>query len=207
MNKNREYNAINDTISIYSNTRTHVYKMDPIFFIVLQDIINSIYRDINSINIIKRLHSRKVKKQCERIVSRLRYSNSINSYFIENFIDFLESNRDIFPEEYFKIMRTEANEICLDCNLIGYDYFKGPFLMYHHNEYIKIRIDEETRKITIKFNIGDVEYTKRYKDILRGFEDNKSELVLSLISNIILLCSLCYIRGDYNAIEKCFSRL
>lgn len=205
MNRKYKSNEITDAVSANNNGR--IYKIEPIFFTALQNIITATDYDANTINIIKRIHIRKVKKKCEKIASRLRYSTGINSYFLESFIDFLESNRDIFPEEYFKIIHTEANEICLDCNLIGYDYFKGPFLMYHHNEYVKIRIDEETRKITIKFNIGNVEYTKRFKGMLSGIGDNQNEMISSIVSNIILLCSLCYIRGDYNAIEKCFSRL
>ena len=184
------------------------FKFSPGFFYILQDIrmkLDKYERSINIINIIKR---KRIISQCIRIISRMSYIYSIDYHVLNDFINFIDINDGIFPPEYFEVLHTKAGETCLKCNLKGYDSFSKPFQMYHHNKALDIRLNEKNSNIVIKCNIIDsIWYNKQFEFEIKPSadvgRDNTSRLI-DILANVMLLCSLCFIRGDYDAIKKCF---
>ena len=69
------------------------------------------------------------------------------------------------------------------------------------------RFNMNTGELTIKCNIiGETGYTKKFKGFIKPGNDENGldhvDRLVDIIANIMLLCSLCYIRGDYDAIES-----
>lgn len=189
-----------------------VCHMDTNFFIALTQIHEGLQDWEGSINIIRRFQKKRVLKHCEEIISRIGNQYSIDVEVFNGFIDFISLNPDIFPHEYFYTYETEAGELGIKCNLRGYDHLSKPFQMYHHNKMLDARFNMNTGELTIKCNIiGETGYTKKFKGFVKpGNGENGLDHVnrlVDIIANIMLLCSLCYIRGDYDAIEKCFVEL
>ena len=191
------------------NTNLRYCTIEPSFFNALQHIRLTLDSWSGSINIIKKMRTRKTINKCSQIIGRMAKTYLIHCDTIENFIEFIDNNKDIFPPELFQVLHTEAGELCCKCHLKGYDHLDRLFTMYHHNKTLDMRLNLKTREITIKCNIvGTIGYTKQYKEKISasGTMDLYEETyqLIDIISNIIMVCSLCYIRGDYNAIERCF---
>ena len=189
-----------------------VCHMDMNFFIALTQIHEGLQDWEGSVNIIRRFQKKKVLKQCEEIISRIGNQYSIDVEVFNAFIDFISLNPDIFPHEYFYTYESEAGELGIKCNLRGYDHLSKPFKMYHHNKMLDARFNMNTGELTIKCNIiGETGYTKKFKGFIKPGNDENGldhvDRLVDIIANIMLLCSLCYIRGDYDAIEKCFVEL
>lgn len=185
-------------------------KLSPGFFFILQEIRMELDKYEGSINIINIIKKKNVISQCIRIISRIGNTYSVDYHVLNDFINFIDINDDIFPPEYFEVLHTKAGETCLKCNLKGYDNFSKPFQMYHHNKTVDIRLNEKNYNIVIKCNIIDgIWYNKQFdfdvKPSANAYigRDNVSRLI-DIIVNIMMLCSFCFIRGDYNAIKKCF---
>lgn len=181
-------------------------------FTVLNDTINYIEKNYaRSWNISNSFRNRHFRKITKEKFKQIFYWVKIDNIILLDFINFIEANDDIFPKNRFEIQHLETEDIIkFNLNLP---------LVYHTSQYSKdlnylvdmdcsyISLNNRTNIITIKAYHEGIYHTKRFynnKITLLNNKDIINTYIFKYLINLMYICSMYFIEGNYNKIENIF---
>lgn len=164
------------------------------FFTTLTELMNDLHKCKYSINPFKRWMYKKYEKRILEKLQLLYAWRRIDEIQMSDFFNFLESNRDIFPEEKFLIKHLDTEDILyIDSNINLYDL-----------RCTEIRINHRTKQFFIS-----CEDHKGYKSLKRvKFKDLSQDLnseIVHFLEFLMYICCATFVKIDYEYIDRVFN--
>lgn len=186
-------------------------EVEPLFS-VLNDTISYINKTYaNSFNIFNSFKNKHLKK-----ITREKFKQMFNWVKLDNiilldFINFIESNDDIFPSDRFTIQHLETEDIIkFNFNLpLVYQESKyaGNMTYITNIDCSYVSLNNRTNTIIVKASYKNIYTTKRIHNnkLTMVDKDIVSTYIFKFLVNLMYICSMYYIDGDYNNIERFFN--